>query len=579
MTGIARPLLAALALLVPAAAGAQVLLGRAITLEGDGYPQEAAVLYAALLRQQPGDAGALLGLERTGAQVGWRDSSLAYAARALAVDSANATAWGVELRGLRAEGDDSAAAAVLRRWAAVLPTSEDPYREWARYSLRVKRAADARDAVTLARRRLRRPTVLAAEMGQADGLLGDWAAAAAEWRAAVAGDALLADGAGYSLQGAPAAAREDVVKALAAPGDGAPAGREVASSLMLGWGQAERAWDLLRDGLPAAGPARTDVLRRFAEHAGELDGAPAQRAAAAAYDALAASLPAGEAVDARLSSARAYAAAGDDADAIRVLRTLADAAADSATRAAALGAMVELDVQGAHPAAAARLLAADSAAFTGSQRAVLTREVARGWLRAGLPDSAARAVAADGSLDADEIRGWVAVYRGALAEGRRLLAEAGAETGDPRGAARRAATVSLLDAVGSDSLPALGVALLEAERGDSLAAARALAAVARGLPDSGEARPAVLAWAARCAAAGADAAGADSLWREIAQGFPGSAVAPEAELAVARDLENRGDYRGAAARLEAMILAHPTSALVPEARRELDRVRGLVPAS
>jgi hypothetical protein len=35
----------------------------------------------------------------------------------------------------------------------------------------------------------------------------------------------------------------------------------------------------------------------------------------------------------------------------------------------------------------------------------------------------------------------------------------------------------------------------------------------------------------------------------------------------------------AASRLETLILDYPESALVPEARRELDRIRGLVPRS
>ena len=93
----------------------------------------------------------------------------------------------------------------------------------------------------------------------------------------------------------------------------------------------------------------------------------------------------------------------------------------------------------------------------------------------------------------------------------------------------------------------------------------------------GAGEPALLAWAARFATAGGDAAGAEALWREVAERFPTSSVAPASELALARALERRGDLRGAQAQLEAMILAHPQSALVPQARRELDRVRGVVP--
>ncbi len=198
-----------------------------------------------------------------------------------------------------------------------------------------------------------------------------------------------------------------------------------------------------------------------------------------------------------------------------------------------------------------------------------------GWLHRGDLRRAAAAVAADSSLRGLEIRGWVAVYGGRLREGAQALRTTGAMGGEAGDAAARAAMVELLDAVNRDSLPALGAALLLAEGGDSLAASRALVPIARQVGGDGE--PALLAWAARDAAAGGDPAGAEALWGEIAERFAASVQAPAAELALARALAARGDLTGARDRLEAMILAHPESALVPEARRELDRVRGMVP--
>jgi hypothetical protein len=581
MGRFSRRLACVAALLVPVRAGAQEVLSRAVQLEQRGLMPEASALYAAALREDPGNPAALLGLERVGEAAGWRDSILAFAARALAADSANATAYGVELRTWRRAGDDARAAGVMQRWAEVQPRSEAPYRAWAQYSLRLGRAGDVREVAQLARERLRRPAALAPELAQADAALGQWSASATEWRRCVGLAPQYGDGAALSLRGAPPKLRQGVLDVLVATGDGAEAGRRLAADLLLAWNEPGRAWELLRAVLPEAGRDRADALRRFADRAVALDGPGAQQAAGSAYEELAGLLPDSDAVEARVASARAYAAAGDDTAARRVLRALADTpGADPRARVAALGAMVELQVRAGRPAAAARLLALNAAAFTGTQRADLGREVARAWLRQGTVDSAAAAVAGDASLEADEIRGWVAVYRGALAEGERLLTAVGASGGEARGAARRAATVELLAAVGRDSLPALGAALLLAEEGDTLAASRALVAVARRLEtDSGDGEPLVLAWAARFAAAGRDAGAADRLWGEIAQRFPGSAVAPEAELEVARSLARRGDARGAAARLEAMILAHPASALVPEARRVLDQVRGLVPGS
>jgi hypothetical protein len=573
-----RAVLAAVALLVPARARGQELLGRAMDLEERGFWREAAAVYVAMLRQDTVSAPALIGLERVFAQMGRRDSVLPYAARAIAADSSNTTAWAVEVRTLRALGRDSVAAAALQRWVAAQPRSDAPYGEWARISLQGGRSGDAADAIALARERLHEPSALAPEMAQVNVARGDWSGAAAEWRRAVAAQPAYADAAAYGLRPAPVAARDAILRLLTASGAGSSWGRRLAAALLLGWNEPGRAWAMLRGVLPDAAEQRVSVLVGFAERAGALDGPGAQRAAAEAYEAAAAVASPDDAVRLRIESARSYAAAGDGPAARRLLGALAsDPAAGSAARASALAATIELMVREGNPADAGRMLAADSARIAGTERAALGRLIAFGWVRLGALDRAAAAVEGDSSLAGDEVRGWVAAYRGNLAEARRLLRAAGAGGGERDRGPARAAMVSLLTAVGRDSAPALGAALLLAARGDSLQASRALTAVAAGLPGDGEA--AVLSWAARFAAAGHDAAAAESLWRDVATRFPSSSAAPGAELALARLLAARGDLRGAASALEAMILAHPQSALVPEARRELDRVRGLVPGS
>jgi len=574
MGRIARGALPLLALLLPARAVGQAALTRAMDLEQQGQWVLAAAGYTAALRQEPGNPIALLGLERVGGHAGWGDSVVAYAARALADDSTNTTASAVEVRGLRAMGRDSLAAAALARWVAIEPRSPMPYREWAQLDLAAGRTADARDAVVLARERLHSPTALAPEMAHVEVVSGRWTRAADEWRAGVVAEPQYAEAAAFSLRPAPVAARDGVLGALMAPGSGTSAARRLAADLLLGWNEPGRAWALLSAELPAAGPLQAEVLQSFANRARSLDGPGARHAAAAAYEMLAALQPPPAAVETRLASARAYADAGEAAAAQRVLRPLV-ADPDAATRASAVAALIELQVRAGDPAAAAQQLEANAAALLGTQRESLGRIIAAGWLRRGDLDHAAAAVAGDSSLGALEIRGWIELYRGNLAAGAQALRSTGAMGDDGGGAAARAATVTLVEAVDRDTLPALGAALLLAARGDSLAASRALVPLARGLGSDGE--PALLAWAARYATAGRDAAGAEALWREIAERFPTSIQAPVADLALARALAARGDLQGARARLEAMILAHPESALVPEARRELDRVRGMVP--
>jgi outer membrane protein assembly factor BamD (BamD/ComL family) len=61
--------------------------------------------------------------------------------------------------------------------------------------------------------------------------------------------------------------------------------------------------------------------------------------------------------------------------------------------------------------------------------------------------------------------------------------------------------------------------------------------------------------------------------------YASSAEAPAAELEWSRALRRRGDMSGAANRLEHLILSYPQSALVPQARRELELVRNTIPGT
>jgi hypothetical protein len=62
-------------------------------------------------------------------------------------------------------------------------------------------------------------------------------------------------------------------------------------------------------------------------------------------------------------------------------------------------------------------------------------------------------------------------------------------------------------------------------------------------------------------------------------GDAGGAAAPAAELAWAQLLLRQLRAQEAVAHLEHLILTYPTSAVVPEARRELERAKGAIPRS
>jgi TolA-binding protein len=86
-----------------------------------------------------------------------------------------------------------------------------------------------------------------------------------------------------------------------------------------------------------------------------------------------------------------------------------------------------------------------------------------------------------------------------------------------------------------------------------------------------------LATAAQVEAARKNDAEAIALWKRIVESEGETPEAPQAELEWARLLRRNGDIPGAAAHLEHMILTYSFSALVPQARRELELAKSAIP--
>jgi thioredoxin-like negative regulator of GroEL len=125
-----------------------------------------------------------------------------------------------------------------------------------------------------------------------------------------------------------------------------------------------------------------------------------------------------------------------------------------------------------------------------------------------------------------------------------------------------------------DDAPLLGAAFLALARGDSIGASKKFVdAAARHT----EVAPALLLIAARLRASHGD--DAIPVWQRIVAEHADTPEAVESELEWARVLRKRGDVTGAVAHLEHLILSAPQSALLPQARRELELARGTVPPS
>jgi tetratricopeptide (TPR) repeat protein len=162
----------------------------------------------------------------------------------------------------------------------------------------------------------------------------------------------------------------------------------------------------------------------------------------------------------------------------------------------------------------------------------------------------------------------IALYEGRLDAARVLLRGTRDQGGD------MALVLGIVSRVRGDAAPQLGAAFLSLARGDSTAAAQRFIEAAERHP---EAASALLLASARIQAARGGAAQSVALWQRIVAQYGASPEAAEAELEWARALRKRGDTAAAIEHLEHLILSAPQSALLPQARRELELTRGAVP--
>src|SRR5437899_2249451 len=434
------------------------VIGEAVELERTGRHDRAAVVYIAVLRGEPTNLAALLGLERALPPLGRLPELLPLVRRALAADSANRAFRALEVRALATLNEPDSAEAAARRWIALAPGDEGPYREWALALADARRFDEARAVLVAGQRALggggSRAGALAVELADLAARRGDWEDAA-----------------------------RPVLERLAADST-VPA-----------------------DAQALANTALVEALIRQ----GDLDAATAR-----------------------------LATAGD--------RVPAD------------------------------------------DRAALRRALVRARVRRGELARADSTLAGDSSVDAAALRGWVALYRGDLKAGADLFRAAGPYAGDRSDATERTPLLALLQQVRRDRFPELGDALLTLARGDSTRAVQALRLTAGQLTAEGQrggaAELLLLAGriAARPGAGPEEQRTAATLFAEVVRigeggGEGTGAAAPAAELEWARLLLRQLQALEAVRHLEHLILSYPESAVVPEARRELERAKGAIPKS
>jgi hypothetical protein len=558
--------------------------GQAFELERAGRHADAASIYFSTLRADPANLPALLGLERVLPPLSRLPELLPFVRRARALAPQNSGFRGLEVRVYAELHEDDSLEAVARRWAVAAPRSESPYREWA-IALADRRDFDAsRRVLLLGRRTLGGEATMSVELAELEERLGNWEASAREWARAVGRAAEIIPNAASHLSDAPinGGHRDRVIRALSAP-DGPVQARRLGAELLLMWGQPAEGWTLFATTLNDPPNVETAAaLRRYADLAGALTTPAGHRVRGLALTRWADLAPAPLAGRARAEAVRELLDGGDREAARQVLERLAgDSQALPDAQGLAEAALVEVLIADSQLDAAEKRLADSRRPLTGEDRGRLRLALAEARIAKGELDRAADALGDDSSVAALAQRGWIALYQGDLEAARTSFRAAGPYAGDRAAATQRTAMLALLARVPAERSAELGAALLTLARGDSGGAIAALRRAA-GQFDVAGGRLDVLLVAGQVAArlGGAHEPIATSLFEEITRAAGGEgAAAPAAELEWARLLIRQGRATQAVERLEHLILTYPGSAVVPEARRELERARGAIPRS
>ncbi|HKA58705.1 MAG TPA: hypothetical protein VKD28_08825 [Gemmatimonadales bacterium] len=549
-------------------------IGPGFELERSGKYAEAANVYFTTVRTDPTNVPALLGLERVLFVLNRMPELLPLVQRARTRAPENVALRSLEVRVYAHLNQQDSLEAVVRRWAATTPQNDAPYREWGLALADRRMYDDARRALLIGRRTLGGEGTLAIELAELEQRAGNWDAAAREWARAITQSHDVAPNAATQLAEAPSVMRDRVLRVLLAP-EANRSARRLAAEVLLLWGRPNEAWIAMESTLGDREPETQADLRRFTDLAAGIATPDGHRVRGLALNRWADLLPSPLAERTRAEAVRELLEANDRASARRILE--AHTGAQGVTQVALLQLMI---ADGQLDAVERRLSTDSGAAVTADDRASLTLALARARISRGELDRATAALGSDSSVAAIAQRGWIALYRGDLNAAMDAFRIAGPYAGDRAAATDRTAMMALLQRVQEPSSPELGAALLTLARGDSAAAVAALRRAAGRLPIQGG-RLEVQLLAAQVAArlGPQQEVTAIALFDEIVSAGGDGAAPAAAELEWSRLLIRRGQPADAIPHLEHLILTYPNSAVVPEARRELERARGAIPKS
>ncbi len=547
-------------------------MGRATMAERNGNFAEAASVYASILKTQPASLGALIGMEHVLPRLDRRPEMFPLLRQALAADSASTGVLAIVVRNFASSGQADSARYYVARWTRIAPPNADPYREWSDAALMARDVAQAKLALDAGREKLG-PTALGIERAQLLQRMGDLAGAVQEWVVVVRETPPYRDAAVSLLTQVAPGNRMLVRDALVK--EGSRDAKQIQGLLLAKWGESAAGAGMIRAALPADPMASTALLHELLDIVRNREDKESRLATAATLEALAAHETGAGAVHTLLDAARAFADAGDERNARRLLAVVAEnPSAPGSMMTTASATLLGVLIAEGKGVEAERVLGELGSNLGMDEHDRLARKIAMLWARTGDVGRAEKIIAPDSSTAGLDLRGRFRLFVGDLAGASDLLKQAGPFDDDREQSLGRISLLTLIQAVGEDSVPALGAALLTLASGDSARAVTQLTALAITFKDAGAAETRLLA--ARVALARHDTVSALALLQlaDIKE-LPATAAAARMEVAQIRIAEKReSDARGI---LEQLILDFPASALVPEARHLRDTLRGAVP--
>jgi tetratricopeptide (TPR) repeat protein len=465
-------------------------------------------------------------------------------------------------------------------WIKATPKLETPYREIARVWEQRRDYAHALQVLERGRSRIGRPEALALELGDAYVGLGDPAKAVAEWGRAIGPDArgfMLVQRRVAALPDGGARVLPPLINTLTHPPTSMPR-QKAAVTLAIEAGLAPQAETIAKSiAAMLKGLERQNFLVEVARRADNVRisslaywaygevlamGAPADQMLAIRSRLAELALTAGDTVRARESYSaleKAYAAGTPEhrqAVALRIELTARDGKLDDAMRSYEDFRKEAPDAPETDRAAAA---------------------LAGAMLDRGDPADAEKLLTGVSGPRASLVRGRIALRQGDLPKAlSALMAAAPSLQGDE--ATETIALITLVGRLSPAGGDVLGRALAKAWAGDRKAAVLLIENGSTTLP--ADEHSAILDYAAGLADRADLAPDAERIRRTIVTDYAQTLEAASALLALGRAISGRPEAQDEARQLfERLILDYPRSALVPQARHELDLLHSRVPSS